>query len=292
MRGKKYFVIGAAVLIILATTAISSTTIQKKSISKDMKINDEEPEEYIIKKLPIWDNNRENATEIARLPKEEFEELMRESKEIVDNDKLTYLEKFHRANKLIQRYGILIEETNLEKLLNLEPKDNKNSIPLTLPQESPYIRFGPTVFIYASFFSQYTFIGDPTIDENISYFNITRLYDKINNFFNTSHPIFDYTRNISVGEYARWVPWQIGIGGSIGIFVSRSLIESKNYYVFGPFLGVFISPIFAGVYVYLEYESSKFPGGSFEIPIFDFMVGTPMVFSIVTPGWYLDPNLP
>lgn len=287
MKNIKTKILCFGAVVILMSSSISMITNAEYH-------NNQELEEYIVK-IKVGDiNNSEEDKIITKLTENELNEFKNRFNSIKNQEELKFDETVDELLTLLMEYEILSSEFTVENFQSLLLKNGKKVTNPPFQYSAQYYpllpRFGPTGFLYASFFSQYTYIWDPFSNSPYIYFDINRLNDLLDKIFNIDNPIFQYLENISVGQYVRWAPWQIGIGGSIGFFASFSPIESLNYCFFGPFLGVFLSTIFLGLYIYIECENSDYPGGKFEGPIFDFIIGFPLFFSLVIPGWYPSPS--
>jgi len=297
---KKGFVFGAvAILLTVALfTPLSAernvTTISNFDAMGESEKNEKE-KVYSVAIGPAGAKSLDECKVFNNLSEEEMSDLKESFSAIKNIDGLSTEEFVEKQLEVLRKYNILPKEFTIENIKNLVKKNDLQSNGQSLETQPdnpfyPYVRFLPTIYIYASFMSQYSYIDDMA-NKVPFYFNITRLNNLLEKIFNIDNPIFDFTKNISCGYYGGVTAWQIGIGGSIGFFSSFSPIEKLNYHFYGPFLGVFIFPItFLGIYIFLEVDDPDYPGGSFEIPYFDFMIGCPAIFSLVIPGWYVDPN--
>jgi|GEM_PF-3486212 len=251
---------------------------------------------YIVGIGPVGAKSSKECNFVSELSESQVQNLKNELFSVGNHSDST-VDLIQRNVELLEKYGILPTGfyenlTDFFTTIN-EEEGEKHLTAGTLSKglaDSPKIRFGPTIFFYASFMSQYTFIDDPT-NQIVPFFNITRLNEFLKGIFNIDNPVFDFTENVSCGYYSKFTTWQIGIGGSISIFASAGPLPNQNYHFYGPFLGVFIFPVtLLGIYIFNEKEDPHYPGGSFEIPYLDIMIGMPLVFSLVLPGWYVDPD--
>jgi len=257
---------------------------------------EEKKETYKVGIGPIGTKSSKECTITTELTKEEAENLQNELFS-VNNKSYSTSELVQKNINLLKKYDIISNDLyeNITNLIVQQHEYCEDSGQYTKPlvqvdTKSPKIRFGPTLFFYASAMSQYTFIDDPT-NQIVPFFNITRLNKILEIFFNIENPIFSFTKNVSCSYYSKFTTWQIGIGGSVSIFASVGFLPNQNYYFFGPFLGVFIFPVtLIGIYIFKEIEDPNYPGGSFEMPYLDIIIGMPLIFSLVLPGWYVTPE--
>jgi len=290
---KKKIFCGAAVLILFASISLPMTTAQYADFLKQEETfyppesleTIDEKESYIGGIGPSGVSSSDDCYILTDITKQEAESLY---------DNVFNCTSYNSTNEYIQSNIDLLKDIEImpdEIYSNITDLLSQQTIPLTQAQPfTPKIRFGPTLFFYGSVMSQYTFIDDPT-NQIVPFFNITRLYNILEIFFNMDNPIFNFAENISCSYYSKLTTWQIGIGGSVSIFASVGPIPNQNYYFYGPFLGVFIFPVtLFGIYIFKEIDDPRYPGGSFEQPYLDIIIGIPLVFSLVLPGWYVEPD--
>ncbi|RLF58720.1 MAG: hypothetical protein DRN27_04670 [Thermoplasmata archaeon] len=254
---------------------------------------------YKVAIRSVSENSSNECKVFHNISEEELLNFKEKFLSIKDNDQLSTESFVEKQFEILKEYNILPIEITVKNITNLINKNTVQFSKQKLKKQSedepdpsffPYVRFGPTINIYASFMSQYSFINDVT-QQIPFYFNITKINTILERFFNIENPIFLLSENITAGYYGTLSPWQIGIGGSIGYFSSLGPTEKWNYHFYGPFLGVFILPItILGIYIFYEVDDPQYPGGSFEIPIFDFYINCPIIFSLTIPGWFVNPD--
>ena len=250
----------------------------------DHDLNENNGEHYKVRINPVGAESSDDCCISYNITKEEAERL---------RDNVFNCQSYNSTSEYIQSNMDLIKDMGIitdELYSNITNYVSQQKMPLG--QTDPFIpkvRFGPSLYFYASVMSQYTFIND--VSNNVVIFgNMTRLSTIMEKFVNMSNPLYKFAYNVTVSYYTMFTTWQIGIGGSISLFASFGPLPNQNYYFYGPFLGVFIFPItLLGIYIYAEVDTD-FPGGSYELPFLDIMISMPLVFSLVIPGWYVEPD--